>query len=140
VARLGELERKVMDVLWESMGTEKTVRQVAEELPNHAYTTILTVLDRLQRKHMVRRTKDGRAHRYTATASREAYTAELMLEALGAAPDRDAVLVRFAEVVTSSEATVLRHALDGVADEPTVAPKNARENAQKTRPDPKGPT
>ena len=135
MARLGQLERKVMDVLWESMGTEKTVRQVAEELPNHAYTTILTVLDRLQRKHMVRRTKDGRAHRYTATASREAYTAELMLEALGAAPDRDAVLVRFAEVVTSSEATVLRQALDGVADEPTVAPENAR----KTRPDPKGP-
>jgi predicted transcriptional regulator len=119
VARLGQLERKVMDVLWESMGTEKTVRQVAEELPNHAYTTILTVLDRLQRKHMVRRTKDGRAHRYTAAASREAYTAELML----------------AEVVTSSEATVLRQALDGVADEPTVAPENAR----KTRPDPKGP-
>ena len=33
VARLGQLELKVMDVLWESMGTEKTVRQVAEELP-----------------------------------------------------------------------------------------------------------
>src|SRR5580704_2720608 len=125
-----------MDVLWESMGSEKTVRQVAEELPNHAYTTILTVLDRLQRKHMVRRTKDGRAHRYAATASREAYTAELMLEALGAAPDRDAVLVRFAEVVTSSEASVLRHALDGVAEEPTGAPETAPE----TRPRPKAPT
>jgi len=136
VARLGELERKVMDVLWESMGSEKTVRQVAEELPSHAYTTILTVLDRLQRKDMVRRTKDGRAHRYAATASREAYTAELMLEALGAAPDRDAVLVRFAEVVTSSEASVLRHALDGVAEEPTGAPETAPE----TRPRPKAPT
>jgi predicted transcriptional regulator len=120
MARLGELERKVMDVLWESLGSEKTVRQVAEELPNYAYTTILTVLDRLQRKHMVRRTKDGRAHRYAAAASREAYTAELMLEALGAAPDRDAVLVRFAEVVSSSEASVLRHALDGVAEEPAT--------------------
>jgi hypothetical protein len=44
-----------------------------------------------------------------------------MLEALGAAPDRDAVLVRFAEVVTSSEASVLRQALDGVAGEPGTA-------------------
>jgi len=116
VARLGELERKVMDVLWGSLGTAMTVRQVAERLPTHAYTTVLTVLDRLQRKQMVRRTKDGRAHRYTAAASREAYTAELMLEALGAAPDRDAVLVRFAETVTESEARVLRQALDSVGE------------------------
>jgi predicted transcriptional regulator len=114
VAGLGELERKVMDVLWGSMGTGLTVRQVAEELPSHAYTTVLTVLDRLQRKQMVRRTKDGRAHRYVAAASREAYTAELMMEALGGAPDRDAVLVRFAETVTVSEAEVLRQALDGI--------------------------
>jgi len=116
VARLGELERKVMDVLWGSMETAMTVRQVAEKLPTYAYTTILTVLDRLQRKQMVRRTKDGRAHRYTAAASRETYTAELMLEALGAAPDRDAVLVRFAETVTESEAKVLRLALGGLGD------------------------
>ncbi len=131
MARLGELERKVMDVLWGSMGTGLTVRQVAEELPTHAYTTVLTVLDRLQRKHMVERTKDGRAHRYTAAASREAYTAELMLEALGGATDRDAVLVRFAETVTVSEADVLRQALDGLggpsdASTPTTRSKGRR--------------
>lgn len=111
MARLGELERKVMDVLWASMGTGLTVREVSEQLPHHAYTTVLTVLDRLGRKQLVRRTKDGRAHRYQAVASREAYTAELMHEALGAAPDPEAVLVRFAETVTSAEAVVLRRAL-----------------------------
>ncbi|HEY3940919.1 MAG TPA: BlaI/MecI/CopY family transcriptional regulator [Acidimicrobiales bacterium] len=111
MARLGELERRVMDVLWGSMDAELTVRQVAEELPRYAYTTLMTVLDRLHRKHMVLRTKDGRAHRYRAVASRESYTAELMHEALGAVVDRDAVLVRFAETVSPSEARVLRQAL-----------------------------
>src|SRR6185437_14621144 len=119
-----------MDVLWGSLGTAMTVRQVAERLPTHAYTTVLTVLDRLQRKQMVRRTKDGRAHRYTAAASREAYTAELMLEALGAAPDRDAVLVRFAETVTESEARVLRQALDSVGEGSAGGEPNPRQRCR----------
>jgi predicted transcriptional regulator len=100
-----------MDVLWGSMGSGLTVREVAAELPEHAYTTVLTVLDRLRRKRLVQRRKDGRAHRYFASASRESYMAELMHEALGTAPDREAVLVRFAETVSVDEAGVLRRAL-----------------------------
>jgi predicted transcriptional regulator len=107
-----------MDVLWGSMGTGLTVREVSNELPDHAYTTVLTVLDRLRRKHLVQRTKDGRGHRYSAIASRESYTAELMLSALGTAPDRDAVLVRFAQTVSSAEAGVLRQALAELARRP----------------------
>ena len=111
MARLGQLERRVMDVLWASPASALTVREVSAQLPDHAYTTVLTVLDRLRHKQLVHRTKDGRAHRYAAVASREVYTAELMHEALGTAPDRAAVLVRFAETVSSSEAVVLREAL-----------------------------
>jgi predicted transcriptional regulator len=119
VARLGELERKVMELLWSSPGEPLTVREVAVELPHHAYTTVLTVLDRLARKGMVERTKDGRAHRYSATAPRDVYTAELMREALRGAPDSHAVLVKFAETVTASEAEVLRSALGGLLEPPT---------------------
>ncbi len=111
MTRLGDLERRVMDELWSSMGTERTVRQVAETLPTHAYTTVLTVLDRLERKGLVRRSRDGRAYRYAAVASREEYTAELMHEALVGTSDRDAALVRFAETVSSEDAAVLREAL-----------------------------
>ncbi len=60
---LGELERKVMDELWASMGTAWTVREVAEHLPSHAYTTVLTVLDRLEHKGLVSRQRCERAHR-----------------------------------------------------------------------------
>jgi predicted transcriptional regulator len=103
-----------MDVLWESMGTPLTGRQVADELPDKAYTTVLTILDRLRRKHLVERITRGRIHLFSATASRETYMAELMVEALGSAHDRDAVLVRFAEVVGPEEAIVLRKALEGL--------------------------
>jgi predicted transcriptional regulator len=126
VARLGELERKVMDVLWGSMGSPLTVRQVAAELPNHAYTTVMTVLDRLYRKHMVQRTKVGRAHLFAASASRETYTAGLMHEALGGVPDRDAVLVSFARSVTPAEARVLRQALADLQTTPSG--KSSRRN------------
>jgi|SRR5580658_1078282 predicted transcriptional regulator len=112
MARLGELERKVMDVLWESMGTPLTGRQVADQLPDRAYTTVLTILDRLRRKRLVERMADGRSHRYAAKDRREDYMAELMVEALGEASDRRAVLVRFAGAVTTEEAVVLRQALE----------------------------
>jgi predicted transcriptional regulator len=111
MAGLGELERRVMDVLWGSMGRSLTGRQVADELPDRAYTTVLTILERLRRKNLVERFKEGKAHRFAATASRETYMAELMVEALGSAQDRQAVLVRFAEVVSPEEAVVLRQAL-----------------------------
>ncbi len=107
-----------MDVLWGSMGTPLTGRQVADELPDRAYTTVLTILERLRRKDLVERTTEGKVHRFAATASRETYMAELMVEALGSAQDRHAVLVRFAEVVSPDEAVVLRQALEDLPDEP----------------------
>jgi predicted transcriptional regulator len=115
MARLGELERKVMEVLWARLDSELTAREVNEQLPGYAYTTLLTVLDRLHTKGVVRRTRDGRAFRYAAMGSREDHTAELMHDALGVAGDRHAVLVRFAETVSATEAAVLREALADLA-------------------------
>ncbi len=112
--RLGDLERKVMDVLWDSEDAPLTGREIADQLPDRAYTTILTILDRLRRKGMVHRTIVGRAHRFAPADSREAYMAELMVEAMGDTQHRGAVLVRFAESVSSEEARVLRRALDDV--------------------------
>jgi len=115
--RLGELERKVMDVLWDSVKTPLTGREVADQLPDRAYTTVLTILDRLRRKGLVTRTTVGRSHRFAASDTRESYMAELMIEAMGDTGDRGAVLVRFAESVSSDEAQVLRRALDDVTND-----------------------
>jgi predicted transcriptional regulator len=116
VARLGELERAVMEVLW-SAGAARTARQVADALAERglAKTTVLTVLSRLEAKGRVRRCRDEWAHTYAATATREDYIAELMHEALGDAGDRTAALVRFAGQVSPDEAAALQGALSEAA-------------------------
>jgi predicted transcriptional regulator len=110
--RLGELERRVIDVLWEEPGRELTGRDVANVLPDYAYTTVATVLDRLVGKKLVRRRMDGRIIRFAATGTGATHAATLMRETLGTTRDPDAALVRFAESVSLSEADVLRRALD----------------------------
>ncbi|WP_462187041.1 MULTISPECIES: BlaI/MecI/CopY family transcriptional regulator [unclassified Frankia] len=114
MARLGDLERSVMDVLWAS-DDWLTAREVASRLQHErdlAYTTVLTVLERLERKGFVRRQRSARAHRYAASDSREAVVAEAMMEALGTADDRGSALVRFVESVSAEEAEILRRALE----------------------------
>lgn len=110
--RLGDLERVVMDVLWDAESPPLTGRHVADRIPDRAYTTVQTILERLRTKGFVQRSVEGRIHRYEAADSREAYRAELMMQALDEATDRSAVLVRFAESVTAEEARVLRKALE----------------------------
>jgi predicted transcriptional regulator len=80
------------------------------------------VLERLERKRLVRRLREGRAHRYAPAATREVYAAELMLEALGRASNRDAALVRFVDAVSPEEAEVLRRALLGEGADRREAP------------------
>jgi predicted transcriptional regulator len=65
----------------------------------------------LEKKGMVTRRRDDRAHTYAAAATREDHVAELMREALGTAGDRDAALARFVGAASPQEADVLRRAL-----------------------------
>jgi predicted transcriptional regulator len=123
VVRLGDLERRVMDFLWSGYGTEWTGRDIAAHLPEHAYTTVLTVLTRLEKKGLVHHERSGSQHHFSATATRESYVAGLMLDALDVGSDRNAALVRFAATVTPTEAAVLRRALDDAIgnEDPFVA-------------------
>jgi predicted transcriptional regulator len=113
---LGELERAVMEQLWSS-STPQTVRQVHEGLAEHrslAYTTVMTVLQRLSKKGLVAQQRGDRAYRYSAASAREELVAELMFDALSQAPEsggRAAALVHFVERVDADEADALRHAL-----------------------------
>ena len=100
-----------MDILWSADGRSLSGREVADQLPDRAYTTVLTILERLRRKKLVVRTEEAKVHTFRAAASREAYTASLMMESLGSAPDRHAVLVRFAKNVSPDEAKILQQAL-----------------------------
>lgn len=111
MASLGELERSVMTLLWDS-GEHLSANEVCEQLEEDlAVTTVLTVLSRLEKKTMVQRERSSRPHRYSATASREEHTVEMLNEVLGTAPDREAVLARFIGGVSEAEAASLRRIL-----------------------------
>jgi BlaI family transcriptional regulator, penicillinase repressor len=117
VARLGELERRVMEILWKEPNREMTGREVADVLPENAYTTVATVLDRLVRKGLVRRRMDRGSIQFAAMGTQGAYTAVLMHEALSAGHEPEAALVRFAETLTPAEAAVLRRSLEALEAE-----------------------
>lgn len=111
MASLGELERSVMSLLWDS-AQPLSANEVCELLDEDlAVTTVLTVLARLEKKGMVRRERASRPHRYAAVASREEHTVEMLNEVLGTVPDREAVLARFIGSVSDSEAAALRRIL-----------------------------
>ena len=113
---LGALERAVMDHLWAADGPQ-TVRQVHDALSAHrdlAYTTVMTVLQRLARKSLVVQIRDDRAHQYAAAHGRDDLVAGLMVDALDQAADfsdRRAALMNFVERVGTDEADALRRAL-----------------------------
>lgn len=117
MASLGELERSVMDQLWSTVEAA-TANELRDRLAQSevqgkdlAVTTVLTVLSRLEKKGLVERERGTRPHRYRAISTREDHTARLMHEALGTAPDREAVLARFIGSVTEAEAATLRKLL-----------------------------
>jgi predicted transcriptional regulator len=68
VSRLGEREREVLEVLW--VHGSATVQQVADRLSAPlAYTTVMTILDRLFKKGLVFRKKKDRAFVYSAAVT-----------------------------------------------------------------------
>ena len=74
---LGELEHRIMDILWTR--DEATVREVLDDLTQSralAYTTVLTVMSRLVEKGLLIQNKAGRAYLYRPAMSREVYAAE----------------------------------------------------------------
>jgi len=127
---LGDLERAVMDHLWDAPDPQ-TVRQVHEDLCARrelAYTTVMTVLQRLARKNLVLQIRDDRAHRYAPTHGRDELVAGLMVDALSQAADsgdRHAALVHFVERVGADEADALRRALADLEGKHRVTEKSA---------------
>ena len=123
----GDLEAVIMERMWAADGP-RTVRDVHTDLTADrplAYTTVMTVMDKLHRKGWLTREPAGRAYAYTPTVTRERYTADLMGEALAASSDRSATLVAFLDQLDPAEADQLRSALDE---------RSATSSATKARP------
>ncbi len=121
---LGDLERTVMDILWESplplSAYELQDRLAATPAGTRrlAPTTVLTVLSRLEKKKFVARDRSSRPHRFLGAHTREHHMAELMHQVLGTVSDPAAVLERFVGQASKGETDLLRKLLDPGALDP----------------------
>jgi predicted transcriptional regulator len=69
---LGKLERQVLDEAWARR--EVSVRDIYLKFEERiAYTTLMTTLDRLYKKKLLARRKDGRAFLYSPALTREEF-------------------------------------------------------------------
>lgn len=115
IPALGSLEAKIMQVLWNRPDGYLSVRETMGLLDGDpAYTTVMTVMNRLYEKGLLRRRRDGRAWCYRPAMSREAYVANTMSDALRVATDRRAALLHFIADLDSDETASLRRLLDRV--------------------------
>lgn len=119
---LGPLEQRVMAHLWH-VGPA-TVGEVLDALNMAgtralAYTTIMTILFRLDEKGYVRRVREGRHFRYTAAFPEDALRAEIGRRELRRLIDRHGAntLAGFAADLVGSDAD-LAVRLRSLADEP----------------------
>ncbi len=118
-ASLGELEHAIMDVLWsDGSSSGLTVREVLDRLTGRdlAYTTVMTVLSRLETKGVTTRTRDGRAWRYRAAESRETMTARAMASPLDALDpqERQTAILHFLSDASPEDLAAVREAMAAV--------------------------
>lgn len=79
---LGTLEREVMNLMWRE--GESSVHEIHHALgSSKAYTTVMTTLDRLHKKGMLARRKEGRAFLYASCLSREDFERGLAEDVFG---------------------------------------------------------
>lgn len=103
-----------MAQLW-SASKPMSVRDVMSMLSTDrplAYTTVMTVLDRLAKKGVAQREASGRMYLYRAAISRVDLAADQMEAALKSSEDRDAALLRFVDRMEPHEIAALRDALN----------------------------
>jgi predicted transcriptional regulator len=116
VREFGELENAIMQVMWSS-DKPLVVREVRERMRYGrpvAYTTVMTVMNILFRKGVLRREKYGRAWRYWPAESREEHDARIMLEVLRSGGEAWMTMRRFLECVDDDGLASIRDAMHDV--------------------------
>jgi predicted transcriptional regulator len=110
LAALGKLEREVMENVWER--GDVSVRDLHQAFAERvAYTTLMTTLDRLYKKGLLNRWKEGRAFIYSARATRSelerGITADVIEGLLGSNEGAEPVLACFVNTVSERDQLLL---------------------------------
>ena len=108
--KLGPLEHRVLTLLWER-GRAVTVREMLPSFPRLAYTTLMTTLDRLYRKGVLRRCRLGRAFGYEPRCSREELFGQMVCgevtDLLAACQNATVMLSTLVQAVGDADAELL---------------------------------
>ena len=137
-ARLGDLERAIMDRLWaidpvipESAMTVREIHESIAQERDIAYTTVMTVLDRMSKKGLVTRERDGRAWRYLPVSTSEELTADLLRDSLEhiESSDRRAAMLHFLDAASAEEIDDLKAALAELESRQGAGPGTGRDLA-----------
>jgi len=105
----GALELRILDAIWRRE-TDVSVRDLVADFPSAAYTTLMTTMDRLHRKGVLERKKQGRAFVYHARYTRaelESGVAASALESLLEGGAAEPVLSFFVDEVTRHDERLL---------------------------------
>ncbi len=101
-----------MSVVW-ARDDWITPRDVTETLSNKwAYTTIMTVLVRLNERGVLERQRKGRAFEYRSVDKREQFYADRIASVLSNSPGLEATLTRFVDRLTPAQLEELASQLD----------------------------
>ena len=85
---LGDLERDILAICWSHENL--SVREACAQLHSPvAYTTVMTTMDRLFKKGLLSRSKNGRAYEYKAVATREELEGAVAAELVPSRLSRD---------------------------------------------------
>lgn len=107
---LGPLETRLLELLW-ARACATTVRELQGACPGLAYNTIMTTLDRLYRKQLLLRRRDGRAFAYEPRCTRDELLSELVSghvsEMLGASQRSSVILSTLVRAVCETDAALL---------------------------------
>ncbi|MBI0300385.1 BlaI/MecI/CopY family transcriptional regulator [Streptomyces sp. PRKS01-29] len=108
----GAREAEILELLHRADGA-LTPREVTERLGNElAYNSVVTILTRMHTKQLLTRTPRGRAYAYAPVTDDPGFAARRMRSVLEERSDRQDVLARFADGLSTTDADLLRQLLD----------------------------
>jgi predicted transcriptional regulator len=108
----GSLEHDILTILWDEGGPLPPAEIKNRLGTDLAYTSVATVLGRLQTKGLVTRTAAaGRGYAYEALVDRSQFAAQRINQVLAAVDDRDAALMSFVGGLSKRDRKALRSLL-----------------------------
>ncbi len=128
------LELQALSVLWhDGPSTVAAVHEVLPDRKDRAYTTVLSVMQSLERKSLVKRERVGKAHVYSANYSQELIvqraTQDFLTNAFGGRLGEALLAILSAGTLTPEEKINIERELQ--RHKPMAAKKTAKKTAKK---------